>query len=395
VSPGLVDRDGKTHVRVTSGLVLSKRRFAALLAGVVFLFAVPDLVRVAQALDVSFFQLGVIHRGLVFGFAAVGLNLLLRHTELVSFGHAAFFGTGAYTAAVAAVYLDVTSLLALLLLATALGTVMAGIIGALSLRHTGLYFALLTLAFGQLLYAIALGQSALGGSDGMPVRPGEANEPLLLGQSLGDAYGIVLYYVTAVIVLVGLLVMWRIVNSPFRYALDAIGQDRTRAEFIGLPVRKYVWTAFVISGVYGGVAGGLFAVFRQYVTPAGTLYFLQSGDILYMAILGGFKTLLGPLVGGVLLVVLEFVGRSVTPYFEFLTGAVLLILVFGFPEGIVGSLGEGGVFRRAVGRTRQGVASLREDPSVVGDWGRRVGRGLRRQVDESLTTLRIVLFGVS
>jgi len=395
VSPGLVDRDGETHVRVTSGLVLSKRRFAGLIAGVVFLFAVPDLVRVAQALDISFFQLGVIHRGLVFGFAAVGLNLLLRHTELVSFGHAAFFGTGAYTAAVAAVYLDVTSLLVLLLLATALGTVMAGIIGALSLRHTGLYFALLTLAFGQLLYAIALGQSALGGSDGMPVRPGEANEPLLFGQALGDAYGVVTYYITAVVVLVGLLVMWRIVNSPFRYALDAIGQDRTRAEFIGLPVRKYVWTAFVISGVYGGVAGGLFAVFRRYVTPDGTLYFLQSGDILYMAILGGFKTLLGPLVGGVVLIVLEFVGRSVTPYFEFLTGTVLLILVFGFPEGIVGSLGEGGVFRRAVGRTRHGIASLREDPSVAGDWGRRIGRGLRQRIDESFTTLRVVLFGVS
>jgi branched-chain amino acid transport system permease protein len=380
--PERVDRDGTPAYRFL-GVEVTRREAAFLVLGVVVLFIVPDLTTVSDSL-----QLSVIHQGLLFGFAAVGLNLLLRHTKLTSFGHAAFFGTGAYATAVLARYAGVQSVGLLLLGAIAAATVMAAIIGVLSLRHTGLYFALLTLAFGQLLYAIALGQSALGGSDGLPIRPGPANQPLLFGTAFSpDVYQVLTYYLTVVVILIGLFVMYRITQSPFRNALDAIGQERTRARFIGLPVRRYVWAAFVISGIYGGVAGGLYAVVRQYVRPEGTLFFLRSGDILFMAILGGFRTLVGPLIGGVVLVFLQDVGQDVTQYYEFLTGAVLLILVYGFPRGIVGSLRSGGIVN-----TR--LNELRREPSVLSTWGRTAVQSLERKVTEALTSLRIILFGV-
>lgn len=365
--PGLLERDGETHVRLTRGLVLGKRQAALAFAGLVVLFAVPDLASLSSTV-----QLTVLHQGLLFGLAAVGLNLLLRHTRLVSFGHAAFFGTGAYATAVLAAKYDVASFELLLVAAVLAALVMAAVIGYLSLRHTGLYFSLLTLAFGQLLYALVHGQSYFGSSDGLPVRPGPARKPIIFGLTLdAEAYTVLLYYLTVVILIASLLVMWRLVNSPFGAALDAIGQDRIRARFIGIPVRRYVWIAFVISGVYGGIAGALYAMLQQHVRPGPVLYFLRSGDILFMAILGGFQTLLGPLLGGVVLVFLQDVGRDVTDYFDALTGLVLLIIVFGMPRGIVGSFGRGG-------RLREAFAEAATDPSVVGRWVVEAGRAVLR-----------------
>jgi branched-chain amino acid transport system permease protein len=338
-------------------LVLSKRQASLALGGLIFLFAVPDLATLAPAI-----QLTVIHQGLLFGLAAVGLNLLLRHTRLVSFGHAAFFGTGAYATAILAAKYDVASFTLLLAVAVLAALAMAAVIGYLSLRHTGLYFSLLTLAFGQLLYALVQGQSYFGSSDGLPVRPGSVGKPLIFGLALdAEAYPVLPYYLTVVILVASLLVMWRLANSPFGAALDAIGQDRTRARFIGIPVRRYVWLAFVISGVYGGIAGALYAMVQQHVRPGPVLYFLRSGDILFMAILGGFQTLLGPLFGGVVLVFLQDVGRDLTSYFDALTGLVLLVIVFGMPRGIVGSLGRGG-------RLRTALDEVIDDPTVVGSW---------------------------
>jgi len=380
--PGLVDRDGETRVRVMRGLELSRRQALLALVGIVVLFAVPDIARLSPVV-----QLGVIHQGVAFGLAAVGLNLLLRHTRLVSFGHAAFFGTGAYATAVFAAKFDVTLMTVLLLTAVLAAAVLAAVVGYLSLRHTGLYFSLLTLAFGQLLYALVQGQSYLGSSDGLPVRPGAANQPLIFGLALdADAYAVLLYYVSIVLVLVSLLVMYRITRSPFGTALDAIGQDRTRAQFIGIPVRRYVWGAFVISGVYGGLAGGLYAMVQQHVRPEATLHFLTSGDILFMAILGGFQTLLGPLVGGVVLVVLSDVGRDVTSYFDALTGIVLVLIVFAFPRGIVGSF-------TGDGRVRTGLRRLADDPTVAGAWLSRGGAAIVGAVREWLRDVRSV-FGV-
>ena len=357
--PGVIDRDGERRVRVMAGLELSRGRAALALLGVALLFAVPDLTPLLPGV-----KLLVVHQGLLFGFAAVGLNLLLRHTRLVSFGHAAFFGAGAYATAVLATHYEVAGLFTLLATALVAAAVVATVVGYLSLRHTGLYFALLTLAFGQLLFAIAQGQQFLGGSDGLSVRPGpgRGGAPTILGQVFApEVYELLVYYLTVVVVLVGLLVMYRLANSPIGNALDAIGQDRTRAQFIGIPTRRYVWAAFVISGVYGGIAGGLYGVAVKHVRPEATLHFLRSGEILFMAILGGFQTLLGPLIGGVVFFFLKIGGRNFTDYFDALTGVVLLLVVFGFPRGIVGSLGGD----RSV---RARAAAVRSDPTVVLEW---------------------------
>lgn len=367
------------------------------LLGLLLLFGAPDVTRVTEQVPLLTVQIGV-----AFGFAALGVNLLLRHTKLVSFGHAAFFGTGAYAVALLASgnperllgAPDVTGFVPLLLAAVVAAGLVAAIIGFLSLRHTGLYFSLLTLAFGQLLYAIVNGQNALlGGSDGLPIRPGEANQVLLFGIDLGDNYAILIYYVSAVLLVAGLYVMYRIANSPFGKALDAIGQDRTRARFIGLPVRQYIWVAFVISGVYAGVGGAMFAFAQKFINPDQTLFFLRSGDILFMAILGGFDTLIGPVVGGVVLEFLLFIGESVARGLfgqnlsSLVAGVALLVLVYGFPEGIIGSLQEGGIVREGLGR-------FRHNPAVVGEWAGRLGAGLSDAVQRSAKNVRILIFGV-
>jgi branched-chain amino acid transport system permease protein len=367
------------------------------LLGLVLLFSAPDVTRLTDQVPLLTVQIGV-----AFGFAALGVNLLLRHTKLVSFGHAAFFGTGAYAVALLASNNperllgapNVTGFTPLLLAAVLAAAVMAAVVGFLSLRHTGLYFSLLTLAFGQLLFAIVNGQNALlGGSDGLPIRPGEANQVLLFGIDLGDNYGILIYYVSAVLLVVGLYVAYRIANSPFGKALDAIGQDRTRAQFVGLPVRRYIWVAFVISGIYAGVGGAVFAFAQKFINPEQTLFFLRSGDILFMAILGGFDTLVGPVVGGVVLEFLLFIGESVARGLfgqnlsSLVAGTALLVLVYGFPEGIIGSIQEGGIIREGLGR-------LRREPAVLGEWARRLADGTTDALARSATNLRILLFGV-
>jgi branched-chain amino acid transport system permease protein len=333
--PAFVRKDGKRKLRLSGRLVLSPAQAIGGLLLAVLLLALPDISRLSDSL-----QLSVFHQGVLFGIAAVGLNLLLRHTKLVSFGHAAFFGGGAYTAAVLASNFGVNSFLVLLIAAVAVSTVLAAVIGALSLRHTGLYFSLLTLAFGMLLFSIIEGNDAFfGGTDGLPIRPEPAGRPLLFGAEFGpNVYGILLYYITLIVLLIALVVMWRLINSPFGKALDAIGQDRTRARFIGIPVERYIWMAFVISGVYGGLAGALYAMLQLQIDPNGTLFFLRSGDILFMAILGGFQTLVGPIVGGIVLIFVQDVGQDFTIYFNAVTGFALLLLVFGFPRGIVGTI---------------------------------------------------------
>lgn len=364
-----------------------------IVVGLVLLFGAPDIARLVPAVPLL-----VIQQGILFGMAAVGLNLLLRHIKLVSFGHAAFFGTGAYTVALLASTNaerllgapDVAAFVPLLLAATGVAIVMAAIIGFLSLRYTGLYFSLLTLAFGQLLYAIVNGNNALlGGSDGLGIRPGPTGQVTMLGANLGDNYSLIMYYVSAILLVAGLYVMYRIVNSPFGKALDAIGQDRTRAEFIGLPVKRYIWVAFVISGVYTGVAGALFAMTQQYINPMQTLYFLRSGDILFMAILGGFQTLVGPVIGGVVLEFLLFIGEDIAGNLDSLVaGIALLVLVYGFPRGIIGSLREGG-------NVYEGLNRLRHDPTVVQEWISRLGAGIVDATRRSITTVRTLIFGVS
>ncbi len=394
--PGLDREDGQLRIKLMKGLVVTPLQLLGILLGVGLLFALPDIARSTEAIPI---RERPVYRGMVLGLAAVGLNLLLRHADLVSFGHAAFFGTGAYATAALIQFYGIQSVFVLLPVAVVAATLVAVLVGYFTLQHTGLYFALVTLAFGQLLYSIPRGISELGGTDGLNVLAAsggsvEERFPRLAGIALtgGDVANSILFAVTIVVSITLLLVMLRISKSPFGRALDAIGQSRTRARFLGLPVKRYVWAAFVISGFYGGVAGGLYAVFfTSGVSPDATLQVFVSGDILYIAILGGFKTLTGPFVGGIVFEVLanvasdfELTGPGGTKEIgRMLTGIALLIIVFAFPSGVVGSLKRGGRVRRA-------AANLRNDPTLVRSWLGRAVRGSVAAVNRAIETVRIL-----
>ena len=376
----LVERDGETRVRLLEGMELTRSQAILAVLGIVFLFAVPDI---ASVTSLSF---AVFHQGILFGLAALGLNILLRHTELVSFGHAAFFGAGAYTAAVLTSHYDVSSGLVLLAASVLVATLLALLVGYFVAGYLDIYFALLTLAFNQVLFAFVIQSEFFNYSDGLRVRPDGLNPPTLFGLDLGTtAYEIVLYYVTIVLLLVALLATWKLVNSPFGRALDAIGQDRTRARFIGIPVEKYVWIAFTISGIYGGLAGGLFGMVQLHVRPEPVLYVFVSGEILFMAILGGVNTLAGPIVGGIILVYLLNLARFYVEYYHALTGFVLLAVVFFLPQGVLGSLPLLG----------SGLERRRNDPALLVEDAKLVLGSIRRGVRRAVTTVRIIIFGVN
>ncbi|WP_340099300.1 branched-chain amino acid ABC transporter permease [Salinibaculum salinum] len=402
MTPGLEREDGQLRIRVMKGLVLSPLQLLGVLVGIGILFALPDIARSTENLPI---RERPIYRGMVLGLAAVGLNLLLRHADLVSFGHAAFFGTGAYTVAILIQFYQIQSVLVLIPMAIIAATLVAVLIGYFTLPHEGLYFALVTLAFGQLLFSIPRGIGELGGSDGLnalaPSQPGMSvleRFPRLGSIALtgSDLENSILFLLTITVSLVLLLVMLRISKSPFGRALDAIGQQRTRARFLGLPVKRYVWAAFIISGFYGGVAGSLYAIFfTSGVSPDQTLQVFVSGDILYIAILGGFNTLTGPFIGGIIFEVLaniasdfELTGPGGTKEIgRLITGIVLLIIVFVFPSGVVGSLKRGG-------KVREAGVDLKNDPSLIGPWLSKAASGSVDAVKRAAKNVRILLLGV-
>lgn len=399
MSPGISREDGDLRIRIMKGMVLTPFQFVLLLVGLGVLFAIPDLD--AFSGDI---RMGLWQKGLAFGMAAIGLNLLLRHADLVSFGHAAFFGTGAYTAALLVNKLGIKSFVVLFASAIAAGILVSAIVGYFTLEHKGLYFALITLAFGQVLFSIPKGITQLGGTDGLNLLTQEnVPQPERVPELFGFAFtgqglsGDLFFWLSAVVVIIGLFVMFRIARSPFGRALDAIGQERTRARFLGLPVRRYVWAAFIISGIYGAIGGVLYAVSRGSVLPEETLQVFVSGDILYMAILGGFETLTGPLFGAVILENLTtladqiklqtFAGTELRAG-RLMTGIVLIIIVYGFPSGVVGSLKPGGKLYEA-------ASDFRHDPAVVGDWAGRAVRGTGNALRRALATIKHLLFGVN
>lgn len=278
--------------------------------------------------------------GLIFGVTALGFNILLGYTGLLSFGHSAFFGVGAYTAGFLVKYLGVRSMEAYLLAGMVGSAVVAGVFGAACVRYTRIFFSILTLALSQVLWALALKLFWItGGTDGMRIPT-----PTLLG-GLVDTSGDKLtflattyyYYVLAVCaVCVGLI--WLVVHSPFGKALQAIRDNEMRAEFIGIRVRTYRWAAFVVSGVFTGIAGALWAGLEGHVTPD-VLYWPFSGEIVFMTVLGGFKSFAGPLLGAIVFNHLKAYAVGYTSYWQALLGVVLVVLVLTMPTGLIGALG--------------------------------------------------------
>jgi branched-chain amino acid transport system permease protein len=276
--------------------------------------------------------------GLVMAIAVLGFNLLLGYTGLLSFGHAAFFGVGAYAVAFMVKYLHVQSMELFLLGATAASVLVTLLFGTICVRYTRIFFSILTLALSQVLWSLAFKFFwVTGGTDGLRV-----STPRLLG--LGGAghedkihflsHGYY-YYVLAVFA-VCVALMWLVVHSPFGKALQAIRDNETRAQFVGIQIRDYRLVAFLVSGVFTGIAGALWVPLNELTTPD-ILYWPFSGELVFMAVLGGFRNFTGPIVGAVVFNYLKTYAVGFTVYWQALLGLVLVILVMLLPAGIVGT----------------------------------------------------------
>ena len=288
------------------------------------------------------YQTQLLTYGLVFAIAALGFNLLLGYTGLLSFGHSAYFGTGAYAVAFVVRDLGMHSMELCILGGLAATLLVAALFGYVCVRHTRIFFGILTLALSQVLWSLAFKFFwVTGGTDGIRVA---SNKLTLLGglidfQGRGAFQRFVFayyYYVLALFALSTIL-MWVIVHSPFGKALQAIRDNETRASFIGIPVKRYRWIAFVISGSFAGLAGVLWVPLNGLTTPD-ILYWPFSGEIVFMTVLGGFRTFAGPIIGAVVFNYLKTYAVASSEYWQLLLGLVLVSLVLALPAGIVGTV---------------------------------------------------------
>lgn len=286
------------------------------------------------------YQTILLSYGLIFAVAALGFNILLGYTGLLSFGHSAYFGVGAYAVAFMVKYWRVQSM-ELFLIGGALATlVAAALFGFVCVRYTRIFFSILTLALSQVLWSLAFKFFwVTGGTDGLRVPT-----PYLIGGLLGKPEDKVsflahrYYYFVLVVFAVCVWLMWLIVHSPFGKALQAIRDNETRAEFVGIQVQKYRWIAFLLSGAFTGLAGALWVPLNGLVTPD-ILYWPFSGEIVFLAVLGGFRTFTGPIVGALVFNYLKTWAIGYTVYWQLLVGVVLVALVLSMPAGIVGTAG--------------------------------------------------------
>ena len=288
------------------------------------------------------------------GLFAVSLNLLLGTTGLVSFGHVAYFGIGAYVCGILMKTYEMPFSIALL--AAALGAAFASLVfGFFCVRLTRIYFAMLSLAFSQIIWAIAYKwNDVTGGDQGLPDVPYPDLDWMNSIPLLGDLRIAGQFYVlTLVVVGLSLAAMRRIIHSPFGRMLTTIRENAERASAIGVDVRRYELAAFVVAGGFAGIAGALFGIFSRGVF-SDYVFWPKSAEVMIMTILGGIDHFWGPVVGAATLVLLNQETTSYTEYWSFVLGTILLVLLFVFPGGIVGGLSAGFAWLR---RRRRGAAS--------------------------------------
>ena len=289
-------------------------------------------VAIALPLLVPAYYVQFATKVLIMGLLAMALNLVVGFGGLVSLCHAAFFGLAGYVLALAAPQYEAGSLWLTLPLAVAAAALAALAIGALSLRTRGVYFIMVTLAFGEMLFFLFHDTKIAGGSDGTFVyfKP----EAMIGGLPLLDLEKpATFYWVVLAATLAGIALLAAIVRSPFGHALAAARVNERRARSLGFPIYRIRLTAFVVSGALAGVAGYFAAAQFGYVAPQ-MLGWHVSATVLVMVVLGGMRTVTGPLVGAALLMGLEEVLRAATEHWKLVEGIIIMIIVLTLSNGI-------------------------------------------------------------
>ncbi|HEY7757839.1 MAG TPA: branched-chain amino acid ABC transporter permease [Burkholderiales bacterium] len=262
--------------------------------------------------------------------AVLGVVLLLRG-KLLTFGHALYYAAGAYAAGMAVKYLNVREALVLLALALLAGALLSALLGLLVARYRAVYFALLNLAFSMVLYGILLKfYSVTGGTDGLGIA-----EPTLAGWRLGgESLRLAMYELTLILVALLVYLAHRFAVSPVGYALRAIRDNEVRIEYVGASVWHTVYVSYVIAGALAGVAGALIGISVGHITPD-LAFWSQSGEFVFVAILGGTGSVLAPVVGSILFEFVRNYAFELSPYtWQMTLGVVLLLIIFFLPGGV-------------------------------------------------------------
>jgi branched-chain amino acid transport system permease protein len=271
---------------------------------------------------------------LIYGVIAVGYNLLFGYTGLLSFGHAAFVGTGAYVTGIAIGQFGVPWYLAVLLGVVA-GGLLAFAMGALSTRTRGIYFSMVTLALAQLVYYVALQASGwTGGENGL--RGFTVSKINLLGFDINFLDPVNKYYVLMVFASLALWFVSRVLNSPFGAAIEAIRENEKRARTCGYDVERTKLLSFTLSGTICALGGTMSALHLAFV-PLDSLHYLSSGMIVMMTLLGGASSFFGPFIGAVVFLVMEDVFSLWTSHWQIIVGSVFVLFVLFLPKGIWGT----------------------------------------------------------
>lgn len=277
------------------------------------------------------FYVGLATRILIFALAATSLNLILGFGGMVSFGHAAFVGVGAYTVGILMQH-NVTSAWAAWPIAMLVGAFFALLIGWVSLRTQGVYFIMITLAFAQMLYYLAVSLRAYGGDDGLSLA---GRSSVGVGLDLGNDTHF--YYVTLVVLVAAIILITRLLNARFGHVLQATRENEARMTAMGFPVFRYKLVAFTLAGALAGLAGALLANQSSFVSPA-LMQWSQSGMLMIMVILGGVGHLYGGVLGAIVFLLLEEFLSHYTIHWQLGLGAALLGVVLLAPNGLTSML---------------------------------------------------------
>jgi branched-chain amino acid transport system permease protein len=273
-------------------------------------------------------------RVVIYALAAMALNFLLGYTGVLSFGHDAYFGLGGYGTAMTIKFLYPSTPLALLV-GVAVATVAAGLIGLLIVRLRGVYFAMVTIAFGQVFYFISFKWSSVtGGDDGLSAWQRQLID---LGVATLDilSNNKALYYFVLAVFAICVGAMAFLLRSPFGRTLMAIRENERRARFLGIPVDRHIWYSWVISCFFVSVAGGLYALLSDFIDPR-AIRWDQSGNFVIMAVLGGMRSFWGPLIGAAIFLVLQDYISSHTENWMSFVGLFFVLIVLFFPRGVLG-----------------------------------------------------------